>query len=87
MNVALPAKDAKVHESLMPERMFKKECYSIVGACFEVYKANGNGNGMVFLSRSNGNALNQECPEIELDCQNIPFESQKELLLTFRGQN
>lgn len=47
MNVALPAKDNKVHESLMPERMFKKECYSIMGACFEVYKANGNGNGFL----------------------------------------
>ena len=47
MNVALPAKDAKVHESLMPGLMFKKECYSIVGACFEVYKANGNGNGFL----------------------------------------
>jgi GxxExxY protein len=53
------------------------ETYKIIGACFEVYKQKGCG----FLE-----PVYQECLEIELTAQNIPYESQKELFLEYRGQ-
>jgi GxxExxY protein len=50
--------------------------YNILGACFEVYKRMGCG----FLE-----AVYQECLAIELSVREIPFEAQKELGLTYRG--
>lgn len=61
----------------MPEILFKKESYKIMGACFEVYKEKGNG----FLE-----PVYQECLEIELGLQSIPFAPQPELQLSYKGK-
>ncbi len=55
---------------------YKEESYRIIGACFEVSKEMGAG----FLE-----AVYQECLEMELRSQQIPFKSQAELLLTYKG--
>ena len=57
--------------------IYPKESYAIVGACFNVYKAMGCG----FLE-----PVYQECLEIEFGHQEIPFQSQRELTLNYRGQ-
>ncbi|MDI6738996.1 MAG: GxxExxY protein [Candidatus Edwardsbacteria bacterium] len=57
--------------------LYKQESYSILGACFEVYKDKGCG----FLE-----AVYQECLEIEFEYQNIPFISKKPLQLAYRGK-
>ena len=54
-----------------------EESYAIIGACFNVYKEMGCG----FLE-----AVYQECMEIELDFLKIPFSSQKQLKLHYRGR-
>ena len=59
------------------EILFKEESYSIIGACFNVYKDKGCG----FLE-----PVYHECCEIEFAFQKIPFLSQTELELTYRGQ-
>jgi len=61
----------------MVEIVYKEESYSIIGACFEVYKEKGSG----FLE-----AVYQECLEIELSDQNIPFRSQCDLELKYKGK-
>lgn len=58
------------------EPLFKEESYKIVGACFEVYREKGCG----FLE-----PVYQECLEIELRFQSIPFFAQKPLPLTYKG--
>lgn len=55
--------------------IYKEESYRVMGACFEVYKRKGCG----FLE-----AVYQECLEIELQYQKIPFSVQQELSLTYR---
>ena len=60
----------------MKDLVLKEECYRIVGACFEVHKDKGCG----FLE-----AVFQECLELELGWQEIPFEAQKPLSLTYKG--
>ena len=55
----------------------KKETYRILGACFEVYNEMGRG----FLE-----PVCQECLELELKHQEIPFESQVTLELEYKGQ-
>ena len=57
--------------------LYAQEVYSVVGACFEVYKRMGCG----FLE-----AVYQECLEIELEYQGIPFRPWQELDLTYRGR-
>lgn len=57
--------------------LFKDEVYAIQGAVFEVYKVLGCG----FLE-----AVYQECLEIELASRGIPFVSQKDLMLSYKGQ-
>jgi GxxExxY protein len=57
--------------------VYKDESYAILGACFEVYKEKGCG----FLE-----AVYQECLEIELALQNIPFQPQSELALDYKGR-
>jgi len=59
------------------EIIFKEECFRINGACFEVYKEKGCG----FLED-----VYQECLEIELGLQGIPFESQYPLKLEYKGR-
>jgi GxxExxY protein len=56
--------------------LFKEESYKIVGACFEVYREKGCG----FLE-----PVYQECLEIELRLQGIPFMAQKPLALEYKG--
>ena len=52
------------------------ETYRILGACFEVYNEMGCG----FLEPAY-----QECLELEFRSQVIPFESQKTLSISYRG--
>ena len=59
------------------ELVYKEESYRIIGACFEVYKEMGCG----FLE-----AVYQECLGIEFVAQDIPFTSQYELSLSYKGQ-
>ncbi len=56
--------------------VYKNESYLIIGACFEVYKEKGFG----FLE-----SVYQECLEIEFGLQNIPFVSQKNLNIDYKG--
>jgi GxxExxY protein len=60
----------------MSALIHEKETYAILGACFEVYKEKGHG----FLE-----PVYQECLEIELRKQGIPFESQKQITLIYKG--
>jgi GxxExxY protein len=55
----------------------KEETYRILGACFEVYNELGCG----FLE-----PVYQECLEIELTKQEIPFESLKILKMSYKGK-
>jgi len=57
--------------------LFKEETFRIIGACFEVY--NDKGHGFV-------EPVYQACTEIELHHLAIPFSSQKELDLYYRGK-
>jgi len=61
----------------MKECIYKEEAFKIVGACFEVY----NDKGCGFLE-----PVYQECLEIELQLQDIPFVPQKKLLLEYKGR-
>lgn len=56
--------------------IFEEESYAIRGAIFEVYKEMGCG----FLE-----AVYQECLELELAKRTIPFQSQMELRLGYKG--
>jgi GxxExxY protein len=58
------------------ELLFKDEVYTIIGACFEVYKDKGHG----FLE-----SVYQECLEMEMTRKGVPFESQVPLQLDYRG--
>ena len=57
--------------------LYAEEVYSVLGACFEVYKHMGCG----FLE-----AVYQECLEIELGQKDIQFETQKPLNLAYKGK-
>lgn len=57
--------------------LFEEETYKILGACFEVYKEKGCG----FLE-----AVYQECLEMELVMQNIPFEPHPDLVISYKGR-
>ena len=57
--------------------VYKDEVYEIVGAAMEVHKELGCG----FLE-----AVYQEAFEIELKGRNIPFESQKQLAIYYKGK-
>ena len=56
--------------------LYKDECHAIMGACFEVYTDKGCG----FLE-----AVYQECLQIEFGLRGIPFRSQTELQLEYKG--
>lgn len=60
----------------MNELICREESYKIIGACFEVYKEKGCG----FLE-----AVFQECMQLELGLQGIPFEAQKIIPLSYKG--
>lgn len=59
------------------EIIYKEECYRIMGACFEVYNEKGCG----FTE-----PIYQECLEIELGMQQILFEAQAQLPLSYKGR-
>ena len=61
----------------MSQIIYPEQSYKIMGACFEVYKEKGCG----FLE-----AVFQECLEMELTDQGIPFVSQQKLNLTYKGR-
>ena len=58
--------------------MFKEESYKIIGACFEVYNQKGCG----FTE-----PVYQECLQIELAMQGIPYVAQPELKLEYKGRS
>lgn len=61
----------------MSKLLLEDETYAIRGACFEVYKEKGSG----YLEE-----VYQECLEIELAMQGIPFTSQPELAMFYKGK-
>lgn len=61
----------------MGNLLFEEETFAIRGAVFEVYRELGCG----FLE-----AVYQECLEKELSAKGIPFRSQPELTLNYKGQ-
>lgn len=66
----------KNNEKRKRKILFKEESYAIQGAVYEVYREMGCG----FLE-----SVYQECMEIELRNRGIPFVSQQELRLMFKG--
>lgn len=61
----------------MTELIYKKESYSIIGACFEVYNEKGCG----FLE-----PVYQECLGIEFEYQRIPAIPKPSLTLSYRSR-
>jgi len=61
----------------MEKYLFKEETYKIIGACMEVHKTLGNG----FLE-----AVYQEALEEELNLQNIPFEREKQISISYKNK-
>jgi GxxExxY protein len=55
--------------------IYKEESYQIMGACFEVYREMGTG----FVE-----PVYQECLELELGLQRLPFRAQAELTLRYK---
>jgi len=60
----------------MSELIYKDESFRIIGACFEIYKEMGCG----FLE-----AVYQECLEVELGLQAIPFAARLPIALSYKG--
>lgn len=63
----------ETHEKVL----YPDECYAIQGAVFDVYREMGCG----FLE-----AVYQECLEREFRLRQLPFEAQKELVLSYKGE-
>lgn len=61
----------------MTELIYRNEAYAIIGAAMEVYNQLGCG----FLE-----SVYQEALEIELESRGIPFNSQQEFLLYYKGR-
>ncbi len=57
--------------------LYREESFKLVGACFEVYNEKGSG----FVE-----PVYQECLEIELTLQGIPFCTQRSLPLAYKGR-
>jgi GxxExxY protein len=57
--------------------LYRDECYAIQGAIFEVHREMGSG----FLE-----AVYQECLQNEFARLDIPFQSQVELYLSYKGE-
>lgn len=57
--------------------IYSEETYRIRNACFEVYKEKGCG----FTE-----PIYQECFEMELGLQEIPFDAQRQIPLTYKGR-
>jgi GxxExxY protein len=63
-------------KTCMTEIIYREESYRIQGACFEVYRDKGPG----YVE-----PVYQECLELELALQGIPFDAQRRLALSYRG--
>ena len=61
----------------MAELIYKDESYRIIVACFEVYREKGCG----FLE-----AVYQECLEMELGLQGLPFTARLPIALSYKGR-
>lgn len=61
----------------MEAYLYKDETYKLIGACFEVYNEMGCG----FLE-----SVYQECLELELGLQAVPFQPQHKLVLGYKGR-
>jgi GxxExxY protein len=61
----------------MNDLIHAKECYQIVGACFEVH----NDKGCGFLE-----PVYHDCLELEFGLQQMPFLHEPPLRLTYKGQ-
>jgi GxxExxY protein len=61
----------------MDELVFREEVYAVMGAAIEVHRELGAG----FLE-----AVYQDAMERELSARSIAFESQRELLIQYKGQ-
>jgi GxxExxY protein len=61
----------------MSDLIYKEESYRLMGACFEVYKDKGCG----FVE-----PVYQECMEIELALQRLPFIPKRSLALSYKGR-
>jgi GxxExxY protein len=61
----------------MTKIIYKKESYTIIGACFEVYNEKGCG----FFE-----PVYQECLAIEFEYQRIPAIAKPSLVLSYRGR-
>lgn len=61
----------------MSELLLKDEVYRVIGACIEVQREKGPGFD---------EAIYQECLEIELEAQGIPFVSQLEFPMEYKGR-
>jgi GxxExxY protein len=57
--------------------IYRDESYAIIGACFNVYKDKGSG----FTE-----PIYHECLEIEFEALKLPFQSQPQLPLEYRGR-
>lgn len=64
-------------KKLVPDFLFKEECYAIIGACFEVYKDKGCGFH---------EPVYQECLGIEFEFSKIPAIPLAGLSLDYRGR-
>lgn len=60
----------------MSKLLFKEETYKVIGACMEVHKILGNG----FLE-----AVYQEALAKEFGLQSIPFEREKQITISYKG--
>jgi GxxExxY protein len=60
----------------MSELLFKEEVFAITGAAYEVYNVMGHGFA---------EPVYQELLEIEFGLRNIPFEAQKDIVITYKG--
>jgi len=61
----------------MAELLLKDEVYAVIGAAIDVHRELGSG----FLE-----AVYQEAMELELRWRAVPFESQRELCIYYKGQ-
>ena len=61
----------------MSELLLKDEVYRVIGACIEVQREIGPGFD---------EAIYQECLEIELEAQSIPFLVQPEFQMEYKGR-
>jgi GxxExxY protein len=61
----------------MSNLIYEEESYLIRGACIEVHKEMGSG----YLE-----AVYQECLEREFQVRDIPFQSQPELIIHYKGE-